>query len=628
MSKSIQYLWIESSHCFEKQEFNFSQEYNIHYDEENNKLDINKNEKYVSNFFGDNTDVTAVVGKNGTGKTSLLNYISSINYYNGLYNNTHGNCIVVYLENGNLKIFCSPQIKERGIECDYEINELIDGNNFVSDIFFKNIRYEYFTTVFNKANTTKSENFGGYVNLSTYSMLKKSNKRDVDLFFLDEFSGQIKFFSANKDKISDFGINYPKYVTVWFNNNKNGIEDACRKGSENGTSEEKIKQYSDEIIKNCFSQKESGFKANFQERISCSMTLSIINRLIKIGLDNSQCKQMIEIIKTSFGNGQKTDTELWINPFDKLKGFLSEIERIFRFSIKEYETFIEYLENRITFKSTADLFHLKTLRFFMSVDEGQDKYLVDIDASLSEFVEKYKATIADDDYLLFEWGLSSGEMLLLTAYTRFYDDKIKNSSSNIQNRIILLDEAEVSFHPEWQRIYLSNMMSFFSDLYKDCHIQLIIATHSPIILSDIPKQNIVYISKDTNGRTKVDSNDIHEETFGANIYKLYNNAFFMDNGAVGEFAKDYIRRIKSDIGDSSKTYEEIEKAISIIGDEFIRNQLYLLLNQSEKVPKKVEKNDSVIDISVDELLKQMDDNKKEELFESLKIQFEQNGDKL
>lgn len=145
---------------------------------------------------------------------------------------------------------------------------------------------------------------------------------------------------------------------------------------------------------------------------------------------------------------------------------------------------------------------------------------------------------------------------------------------------------------------------------------MIIATHSPIILSDIPKQNIIYLSKDEKGNTKVDSITDHEETFGANIYTLYNNAFFMDDGAVGEVAKEYIRKIKNDIDNSSKSYEEIEDNISIIGDEFIRNQLYLYLNQKRKTSEN----------NIDKLLAQMNYKEKEELFERLSEQLKQQGD--
>lgn len=459
MGKIVQYLWIERNYCFEKQEFNFSSEYDIHYDEENNQLKITKNSKYISNFYEKNIDITAVVGKNGTGKTSLLNYISSINYYNGLYPNIHGNCIIVFNDNNVLKVFCSSQIIKREIKCDYEINELNDKNNFISNDYFKDIRYEYFTTVFNKSVNINTENFGGYINLSTYNTLK--NKGTVDNFFLDEFSKQIKFFSANKERISNFGINYPLYVTVWFNNNKNGIEKMYEESyEETELSDKDIKEDTDSIIEKWFPMKNDSFELVFKKNIAFSMTLSILNQLIKIELNALKSKQILELIHSSFVNKWQNSDPL--DPFDKLKEFLSEIENIINFSTEKYIEFIDYIENNISFNDTADLFHLQTSRFTMSVEKGQNKYVVDVDTSLIEFVQKYKATIDEDDYLRFEWNLSSGEMLLLTAYARFYDDKIKNNNINyrIKNRIVLLDEAEVSFHPEWQRIYLSNMLNF------------------------------------------------------------------------------------------------------------------------------------------------------------------------
>lgn len=618
MAKIVQYLWIERNYCFEKQEFNFSQEYNIHYDEEKKQLKITKNDNFVSNFFGGNIDVTAVVGKNGNGKTSLLNYISSINYYNGLYSNIHGNCIIIINENNRLKVFCSPQIKERIIECNYEINDLLDSNNFISDKYFQDIRCEYYTPVFNRLGTTNTENFGGYINLSSYSMLKKSHRiEDIDMFFLDEFSKQIKFISAYKDKIANFGINYPKYVTVWFNYNKNGLEEVYKNANQgNDLDEKEIKRNVDKIIEKCFPETSTDFQFIFKEKVACSMILYIINRLSKMDLAPSENKQLIELVQNSFGNGQIIDTESKQDPFKELKEFLSIIEHKFYLPKQKYLEFINYLEQQTEIKETALLFHIKSLRFFMSFDKGQDKYVVDVDASLIEFVQKYKATIDEDDYLLFEWNLSSGEMLLLTTYARFYDEKIKNVNSKIKNRIVLLDEAEVSFHPEWQRIYLSNMLKYFKDLYNDCHVQLIIATHSPIILSDIPKQNVIYLSKDKKGSTKVDLITEHDETFGSNIYKLYNNAFFMDNGAVGEFAKEYICKIKEDIDNSSKPYEKIVEDISIIGDEFIREQLYLYLNQKRETPKEY----------IDKLLDQMDYKEKSELLARLSEQLKQQGD--
>lgn len=54
------------------------------------------------------------------------------------------------------------------------------------------------------------------------------------------------------------------------------------------------------------------------------------------------------------------------------------------------------------------------------------------------------------------------------------------------NSLILIDEPEISLHPEWQDKYLDLLRSTFSS-FKGCHF--IIATHSPLILSDIVYEN-------------------------------------------------------------------------------------------------------------------------------------------
>lgn len=49
------------------------------------------------------------------------------------------------------------------------------------------------------------------------------------------------------------------------------------------------------------------------------------------------------------------------------------------------------------------------------------------------------------------------------------------------NSLVLIDEPEISLHPEWQDRYLELVRDTFS-VFKGCHF--VIATHSPIILSD------------------------------------------------------------------------------------------------------------------------------------------------
>src|SRR5690606_28520244 len=124
--------------------------------------------------------------------------------------------------------------------------------------------------------------------------------------------------------------------------------------------------------------------------------------------------------------------------------------------------------------------------------------------------------------------------------------------------IVFIDEGEVALHPEWQRRFFKRAISFISELFNDRKIQIILTTHSHFVLSDIPKQNIIFLERDENGNTKLADVD-REDTFGANIYTLLSDSFFMEN-TIGEFAREKIKwalekldpKIQSEISDSEK----------------------------------------------------------------------------
>ncbi|UAY91693.1 ATP-binding protein [Pectobacterium polaris] len=54
------------------------------------------------------------------------------------------------------------------------------------------------------------------------------------------------------------------------------------------------------------------------------------------------------------------------------------------------------------------------------------------------------------------------------------------------NSLVLIDEPEVSLHPEWQETYINLLIDSFDD-FHGCHF--IIATHSPQIISNLNKKN-------------------------------------------------------------------------------------------------------------------------------------------
>jgi ABC-type enterochelin transport system ATPase subunit len=56
--------------------FNFSSEYIVEYDKAYNKILIKNNPKYFKNFYGKSiSDITAIVGKNGSGKSLILEIV-------------------------------------------------------------------------------------------------------------------------------------------------------------------------------------------------------------------------------------------------------------------------------------------------------------------------------------------------------------------------------------------------------------------------------------------------------------------------------------------------------------------------------------------------------------------------
>ncbi|OKA24037.1 hypothetical protein BOH74_12150 [Pseudomonas versuta] len=93
---------------------------------------------------------------------------------------------------------------------------------------------------------------------------------------------------------------------------------------------------------------------------------------------------------------------------------------------------------------------------------------------------------------------SSGEVSLVTAFLGLAG-VIEDGS------LILIDEPEISLHPEWQTGYIDLLLKTFSD-YKNCHY--IIATHSPLILSDIDANTSNIVAMEKNTSSYIESADI------------------------------------------------------------------------------------------------------------------------
>lgn len=239
-----------------------------------------------------------------------------------------------------------------------------------------------------------------------------------------------------------------------------------------------------------------------------------------------------------------------------------------------------------------EITHLEEIRGLLSkLDEINMDF--EVLTSLIEKISELK-NIKLSQFLEMKWrGLSSGELALLKTFSNLYSAKIalqrRNSSGEkVVNFLLLLDEVDLGLHPRWQRKWISTALPIIEKIFESNHLQIIITTHSPIFLSDIYEENIIFLPEE--------SGTHNCRTFGQNIYSLFKNAFFLNEDEfIGEYAYQIIQdtieylRFKIDGKLENLTggslYNNIKeedakiiakKIIDSIGEKIISNQLYEL----------------------------------------------------
>ena len=139
-------------------------------------------------------------------------------------------------------------------------------------------------------------------------------------------------------------------------------------------------------------------------------------------------------------------------------------------------------------------------------------------------------------YIKFNWlGLSSGEHSLLNLFGRIFS--VVNRLKYEKKILLLLDEVDIGLHPEWQRKWVSEILPKIKEIFAEQHIQIIMTTHSPIMLSDIYSEDVILLQKDFLGKRVVGKKELR--TFGQNIHELYRSSFFLES-ARGEYAMTQI----------------------------------------------------------------------------------------
>ncbi len=167
---------------------------------------------------------------------------------------------------------------------------------------------------------------------------------------------------------------------------------------------------------------------------------------------------------------------------------------------------------------------------------------------------------------------------------------------------MIYDEIELYYHPELQKKFLEYLLNEIKkqDLKNIKGINILLITHSPFILSDIPKQNILYLKneereKEINNEIKKVQTAIPQSTedknsFGANITDLLKDSFFIGDGIIGDFANKKIQGIIDWLNKQQKEkendknynpievdYERHKKLINILDEPIIKMKLTEML---------------------------------------------------
>lgn len=172
--------------------------------------------------------------------------------------------------------------------------------------------------------------------------------------------------------------------------------------------------------------------------------------------------------------------------------------------------------------------------------------------------------------------LSSGErqMLYTMSYVLYHVKNIQSvkpsDNCHLYHHInLIFDEAELYYHPDFQKQFVMKLINYIAkcNLNKDIirSINVIIATHSPFVLTDILTQNTMYLS-DGNPRA------VERQTFGANYYDMLHDSFFFEDTALGGVAT---RRITEWLVGKNENGEKVdlEEVAGLVGDPLIVNYL-------------------------------------------------------
>lgn len=571
------YLWVGKYKNIENQGFDFSPRFKCEYDEETKELTVYKDDDYI-NIFPKNINVTTIVGENGSGKSNMMKSLFSIIQK---VEDKLEKYLFIVKKNKELIIL----YKDKSTEITYS-----------SEIF--NIKNKKITS-FNERKLDQNLSIRNFFLLLDFTLSRFGFKNDKNYEYKKNFSlepSRILYLEHDNEKINtnsfDSNIkNFGFYGLFYILNHSidNPFVHEIPKVKQIICKVRSFKDREIQFERICFNKK------SFEVLKELMINIFYDNKLIIEKLDFllKLINEKYIYLKESIGIKDEhllSILSLAIDNDDK-KLFESLVKSKFKLSFKELKDNLE--ERR------------KQIKLILS---DIDKLILSLNNIDKIFDYRLYILFAFYDFNIifenkFEYNsLSSGQTFIL-AYTGYIVRYINYCKLNKKESCtIFIDEFENTLHPQWQKKILNIIIKIIDSCNPFFNINLIFLTHSPFLLSDIPKENIIYLKR-KDGKCLNISKTVKIKSFGANIHTLLSDSFFMKDGLMGEFAKNKISQIlyflSNKIGPINIPIEQIKPIIKMIGEDFLREKLLKMYDV--KFPKSNEEKINELELEIKRL---------------------------
>lgn len=560
----VVYIYMKDYLGLKEKEYNFHENYKFYFDKKLKEISMKETEiKIPEIFFGEKINsINAIIGENGKGKTRILDFIYK-------YSNNYRNFIKFKKEN----LFEINKNINKSCEADFIIilkgkeNELYINSNLLEKGKKQNlvgVKTFYYSNIFDYDHVFKQRDrkFGRkkYDLSITEEFLRISPKKyNINSIFINiKIQNDIKQINLIKDlkvKYNEFyeilkqELYLPENIVLdflWFENTKMNTKFQVELNKEymkiyDGFESESISSLAKELFKRFFIINMWGIITG--EEINLEKEKDFKN-------ENLHILEKLDAI-LNFANIKKSKDKLY---------FLLDINYA-----NDLLEIIKEIENKIQNKSK--------FKFKFKID-------------LRKIPLEMRRVI---DYS-WENAMSSGEKGLLRLFS--YLHEVLHTDEELENLVLLIDELDATFHPEWQRKALDLLVKYLNNYSKyiksNLTSQLIISSHSPFLIADLPKEKIIALDNIGNQKENKELT-----AFGANILDIYKENFFLTS-TFGEFAKGKITNVIELLSKGENEYiklsedkkNEIKFIINSVGEPLIKNKLkkmYLDLKKENQI---------------------------------------------